>query len=350
MVIEDIVTLLKVIGASSVAATLAYLAVWSIKHPEKVEKWWKLTAGLRCRLIYGLAHQRIESGYRGTLLKPLKSINEEVEGNWPEEIVIEFVSPEEYGEDFVEGKVDNGTIYIKKAWESNIGRCYQRITYAYYRDGTFQRIRNFVDPDYMEALYLALTMAALGSSKKRSPLTSFIKEKLAPLLKRPKADAMRRFFKSFRDLEGGGMLTTILARELNFVERKVIQTTDPIAVDSEAKSVLLFLDRIRHKERREKVELDFEGAFVKFKLIPVGKLLTRILGTKIYVDRIERYLTEGTQRLYVWGVGDENVKMINEIGMRYHFKGTLVTKIEKGYHSTHSLCVLPSIVLRITIR
>jgi hypothetical protein len=167
-------------------------------------------------------------------------------------------------------------------------------------------------------------------------------------LRKNKDDELRQYFRKFKELDGVGLLTSLLAHELCFIERDIIHMADYKKVDAEAESLLLFLDKLRHKKRGEKVELNFEGSLIRFSLMPVGSAFTKIFGETPYTNRIKDRLKKGIHRIYLWGVGESNVKMIDKI-TKYKFEGTIVTRTKKEYY-TGKLTVLPSVICRITMR
>lgn len=337
--------ILSVIGTGALVASASYILLWSYKNPEKVQKWLELTKGLRIRLCRGIRHKWIAWRYNRTFGDPIAATNEEIGGMMPKKIGMEFVDPEKYGEDFVRVEILNGAIHIVKAWDTDIQRCFQAITYAYFSKGTLQGIRPFMNPNYMMGLDFALTLSVLSSSKKRGPLLSFLKEVIRPLFQRDRNDQLRKYYEKFRNLDGAGLLTTILARELHFVEKSVLGSKSPEGISQEPESLLVFLDKIRHKERGDRVELDFEGNIVSFGVVLVGSSLTKFFGKIPYIDRIRKKL-EKFPRVYVWGVGESNRNIINEIKI-YEFRGTATAYFRKEYY-TNNFRILPSRILQIT--
>lgn len=320
-----------------ITCVLVYLFIWSYKNPEKLLIWAGMTQKLRLKVSRYNAHNKITS-FCNKLVQPrLRSMSEKMGGGLPKEIRVTFVDPDKYGRDFLEAIPLNGHIDIIKAWEDDTPRSLQRIIYAVFHMGSFKNVRPFMNPIYMEGLDIVLTLSTLDQIEQRAPLNSFLNEVFVPILKRKNEDDLKTHVKKFKDLDAAGLLATILARELNMIDKKIFHSADASKVDSEMESVLLFLDELRHKERGEKVELDFKGSLTTFSVIPVGGAVARVFGDAPYINRIKNTLKD-VPRIYLWGVGNSNAKMVDRIA-RYKFEGKVVARIETEYH-THDFRVL----------
>lgn len=337
-------TIIQIVGGGLATSILLYF-VWSVyKNPDILAKWIKLTEGIRRRLFFFLRHKKTTREYKKAYERHLKAINEKMGGILPKKIDIKFVNPMIYGHNFVKGSRRNGSIKIIKSWDEDVGNTFQAITHAYFKYGSFQDIRSLISAPYMEGLDIALTLSALDSSHRRDALHYFTREVVKPILGRDKNDETSRFFRMFQDLDGAGMLTTILSRELGNIEKGVANTPTSYKADSEAKSLLLFLDRIRHKRKGEDVELTFDGSIVRFNMVCVGKRATKKYGKSPYVKRITEHLNRG-DTVYVWGVGEPNSQMADEIA-EYHFRAKVKARFIEEYH-TSDFRVLQSRIIQL---
>jgi len=339
--------ILSALTAGTLVPLISYL-FWKVyRHPEIFEKWLALSRNRRRYLCYWLRHRKTKREYN-SITDSLKKMSKEADADWPNEIVVEFVSPEEYGRDYVKGERENGTIRIVRAWDSDVARMYYSIVQAFFRDGTFPRLQNIVKPEYIEGLTLALTLRALDSASKKSAFFCFLDEVVKPLLRKDSNDRTRKYFRQFKELDGAGLLTSVLARELSYIDKMALHVTNPGIVDDEAESVLLFLDTIRQKRKNQKAQLSFEGSIIRFGVMPVGNPLTRTLGETPYLNRIRKRLSEGFPRIYLWAVGESNVQLVDKVAA-YRFEGTVTAKVKKEYY-TSRFSTLPCTVVQITLR
>lgn len=158
---------------------------------------------------------------------------------------------------------------------------------------------------------------------------------MSTVVKRKKDDALSvyydDYFRDSRDDETTGLIQTIYAidkKRLYFpcflnalvcVDEKVEHEHYVLddTVQEEATNLTNFFHAIAIKKVEEEAELIFKGPLFKVSVILVAKKETlNVAGLSAHIGRIEQVMKQGVDRIYLTGIGKENVTNVKRLAAR----------------------------------
>ena len=106
-------------------------------------------------------------------------------------------------------------------------------------------------------------------------------------------------------LNAKGLFSRVLLRELQELGRKLYPKTPNGSTYAESAEVIDFLTQIANKPPEEEVELTFRRSNIRIGFILVARMeVISTLGYSPYLKRIESHRNQGTETIYISGLGD----------------------------------------------
>lgn len=280
--------------------------IYLITHPEVAEKWGALLNSLASSVSSGAERRSVALDIQGRIDSFSKYANKQLAGLLPHGVKIEWVTGNITRESFLR---DNKVI-IKMNYHSNQDENVVLAIIEFMTKGMLPDARPHMDGKVVSAVDIISTKKML-ERERRSALQYFYSEIVDPITNSD--EETKNYVSILNQLDEMGYFHQIMLRELQALgaERKFALPED--SVKEETRNFVNFLDsKVVRKPRGVDVDPTFIGESIKISIVYVSK------GERVtpHLDWISKCIQRNIKRIYICGIGDMNVSMVNELRQR----------------------------------
>lgn len=329
MTFEDMKSIAGVIGIPLTAVIVFVVCLCNL------DKLYML-AGTFQKLFTGVSKSArkgtVSNSIKGRVLKATKVVKSLDEDVMLKDLKIQWVKEEN-----VEAFIDKNQAIIRLEHKTNPHRNFVTAVTAFVDVGLLPKAKKYIDKDILKASRAAVCrdIVIKGDSE---ALDFFDDNVLAPI--KNENDDMHELLNDLKTIDGNGMFYQILLNEYSKAARQLYpDDTGDKCFTYESSELLRFLHNIASGNVTNVEEFCFNRNYFKIHIFLTANSKTyKYSGAKIYLKHIFKSINEGTETIYLFGLGIKaNIaKEIANEALEKDFRINKITKHEYRHRNYES--------------
>ena len=267
--------------------------IYILKNPEKLDKWSYLYNKLKINKSENSEKKVISKNIDYKITSIAKKINNEAQGIIPFGIRIKWRDTNE-----IDSYVKNNNVIVVLKKEDNCDKNIVETCIAFVPKALLPKSRNCIDSKTLKSIDNYMVKSILNSGTYDSAYNYFMTNFFNQFIQSD--DDIENNIKTIDKLNEIGFFTRILLEEYRRVGIKLYGTNEEQTFHQESKDFLEFLKKLSNRKTGEYSQLVFTGQRIKIALTYVAKKATYYKGgLKPYLDRIDKNIKQGVQRIFV---------------------------------------------------
>ena len=299
------------------AVSLAFLLIYFLTHPDKVEKW----GGIISKLFSSISRRAERRAVGLEIQSEIKSYvnNYNNKNVLKYDLVFKWVHDEE-----TSSYLKDDSVVIIMQHHTNNARNFLNALMQYTKHALLPSIRDEIPSPVMDAVEL-MVQENIIREKKPDILHAF-KNEIVPT--KTIDDSTKSVFEQLKIVNQLGWFDHIFLNEIQHVGARLHELDDE-RKQIELENFLKFLNDVAKRQHGSETKLDFFGSVFHINIMLVARTLNRILANvDAYVDRANLFAGTQIDSLYVASSGP-NISFTNNVVSEMHRRkiGTLIWNI-----------------------
>lgn len=272
----------------------------------------------------------ISTAIRGKVIKVAKNHK-----NLDDDLMIRDLKIEWVKDENPVSFMKNNQVIIRLNHDTNPHKNYVTAVSTFVNQGLLVKARRYVDSNIMRATSFSVTRSFILNGDNEA-LDYYDESILKPVLQED--DELSNLLDELKTIDGNGMFFEILLNEYAKAARKLYPDIkgDP-CFTAESKEFLYYLHRIATGVASIPDDLCFNREYFKVHIFLAANTRTYIRsGAKVYLKHIFKSIDEGTETLYIYGLG-KKMEIAKELAEEAGHEDFRIEKIIPHYYKHRSL-------------